>query len=135
MNRIVEKTSKAWFDTAAMCGAYMVAISFGVILHPAYWLVWLGLALFGLTPLVNRRAGGFSYRCPSTGEAVHAPALIDLVSPHGTDSGAFGVSHEWRLVRCPVCGRLERVSVDNGIKIKAKRQMQHAHANQRANCQ
>ena len=109
-----DPTWKDWVKGIGLIILYLSAIGVSAfVLIPKHWIWWLLLILGGMLLLTLNQFKNYACRCRSCGEEFRISFLTNLVSPHGIDKEG-----SWLWVKCPSCGKREKVSVIRIVKGK-----------------
>jgi hypothetical protein len=89
----------------------LIALIVGVItlssllLFTQYWFVWPAILVSLLLVVGYFAASKNLYQCPSCNKAFKITAVQDFFAPHGIKKDSNGQLLEWKLLKCPQCGK------------------------------
>jgi hypothetical protein len=93
----------------AVIGLVIGTISFGsLLLFTPYWFVWPIIVVCTLVAVGYFSASKYNYQCPACKVEFKITALQDFFAPHGISKGPKGELYEWKLLKCPQCGKREK---------------------------
>jgi uncharacterized C2H2 Zn-finger protein len=75
------------------------------LLLTQYWFVWPALLVSMLIVIGYFAASKNLYQCPPCNNAFKITALQDFFAPHGITKSSDGKLLEWKLLKCPQCGK------------------------------
>jgi hypothetical protein len=83
-------------------------IASSMLLVTPFWFLWPIITVCLLIAVGYFSASKYCYGCPSCKKDFKIAALQDFFAPHGISRGPNGELYEWKLLKCPSCGKREK---------------------------
>ncbi len=73
-----------------------------------YWFLWPIIVGATLVVIAFFFVSKSFYQCPCGDKPFKISALQDFFAPHGITRGEHGEINEWKLLKCPGCGKRQK---------------------------
>ena len=118
--------SKRELKTSAAVIALLIGgiIVSSILLATPYWFLWPIITVCLLITVGYFSASKYSYQCPICKKEFKITALQDFFAPHGISRGPDRELYEWKLLKCPSCGKRMkcfRVEPAKDLSVSAKK--------------
>jgi hypothetical protein len=83
----------------------LVLVTSSLLLFTELWFIWPIILMVILLAIGALTVSKKPWQCPSCGTVFKITALQDLFAPHGMSRGSKGELLEWKILKCPACGK------------------------------